>query len=247
LIDAPLVAALRGAARASRLLVACDYDGTLAPIVGDPAAAFPYGPAVDALADLARYAGVGSVIISGRSVDTLLGFVGTHADIELIGDHGVRLSGNDPVASRTVREITKELKGIADEFEGATVEPKPLGAAFHYRHVAQPEQAADAARTVGARFDARVLEGKKVVEIMVGHGDKGSAISHMRKRDDFERVVFFGDDVTDEDVFAILDLPDVGVKVGPGGTRATHRVGDPKQVAEALEILGSERRLRTGE
>ena len=247
MIDAPLVAALRRAARASRLLVACDYDGTLAPIVGDPSAAVPYDPAVDALADLARHAGVGSVIISGRSVDTLLGFVGARAGIELIGDHGARLVGTDPTAARTVGEVTKELEAIAEKFEGASVEPKPLGAAFHYRHVAQSEAAADAARTVGARDDVRVLEGKKVVEIMVGHGDKGSAISQVRTRNDYERVVFFGDDVTDEDVFAVLDLQDVGVKVGRGVTGATHRVGDPKEVAEALEILGSARRLLAGE
>jgi len=244
LIDPPLVAALRRAARASRLLVACDYDGTLAPIVGDPSAAVPHDPAVNALAELARYPDVGSVIISGRSVDTLLSFVGPRPGIELIGDHGARLSVSDPVASHTVGEVTRELTAVAGEFDGATVESKPLGAAFHYRHVTESEDAADAAREVGAKFGARVLEGKKVVEIMVGHGDKGSAISHVRERDAFDRVVFFGDDVTDEDVFAVLDSQDVGVKVGPGSTRAAYRVNDPRGVAEALELLGTERRSR---
>lgn len=222
--------------------MACDYDGTLAPIVGDPAAAVPYDPAVDALAGLAECTDVGSVIISGRSVNTLLGFVGMRPGLELIGDHGARLADSDPVASEVVVEVTRALTAVAAEFGGATVEPKPLGAAFHYRHVAESEDAADAARSVGAKFGARVLEGKKVVEIMVGHGDKGSAISHVRDRDAFDRVVFFGDDVTDEDVFAILSSHDVGVKVGPGVTRAGYRVDDPVAVAEALEVLGLERR-----
>lgn len=242
MIEPSLVAALRRAAQAPRLLVACDYDGTLAPIVGDPSAAVPYDPAVDALADLAQNADVGLVIISGRSVETLLGFVGTRPGVELIGDHGARLSASDPLAAEMVMDVTRALTAVAADFNGATVEPKPLGAAFHYRHVAESKYAADAARAVGAKFGARVLEGKKVVEVLVGHGDKGSAITHVRERDAFDRVVFFGDDVTDEDVFAILDSQDVGVKVGPGSTQASYRVNDPLGVAEALELLGKLRR-----
>lgn len=247
MIEPILVSALRRAAGSPRLLVACDYDGTLAPIVGDPSAALPYDPAVEALVGLADYADVGSVIISGRSVDTLVGFVGIRPGLQLIGDHGARPSASDPVASETVVEVTRALTAVAAEFNGATVEPKPLGAAFHYRQVPESRDAAEAARAVGAKFGARVLEGKKVVEIMVGHGDKGSAISRLRDRDSFDRVVFFGDDVTDEDVFATLNSQDVGVKVGPGLTRARYRVGDPVAVAEALEVLGSERRLRSEE
>lgn len=247
MIDPVLVAALQRAAGSSRLLVACDYDGTLAPIVGDPTAAVPYEPAVDALVDLSRLSDVGSVIISGRSVDALVGFVGTRPGLELIGDHGARLSASDPDASATVMEVTKALTVVAAQFDGAVVEPKPLGAALHYRHVTESGDAADAARAVGANFGARVLEGKQVVEIMVGHGDKGSAISRLRERDSYDRVVFFGDDVTDEDVFATLDSQDVGVKVGPGPTRAGYRVTDPVAVAEALGVLGSARRFRPQE
>ena len=245
MIERLLVTALREAARSRRLLVACDYDGTLAPIVGDPSAAVPHDPAVEALVGLAAYADVGSVIISGRSVDTLVGFVGIRPGLQLIGDHGAQLSVSDPAAAEMVAEVTKALTAVAAEFNGATVETKPLGAAFHYRHVTEAQSAAEAARAIGAKFGARVLEGKKVVEIMVGDGDKGSAIDLLRDRDSFDRVVFFGDDVTDEDVFAILDSHDVGVKVGPGETLARYRVSDPVGVAEALGVLGSERRLRS--
>ena len=44
-----LHAALAEAAEALILLVVCDYDGTLAPLVDDPAAASPDPAALDAL------------------------------------------------------------------------------------------------------------------------------------------------------------------------------------------------------
>lgn len=54
-------------------------------------------------------------------------------------------------------------------------------------------------------------------------------------------VVFFGDDVTDEDVFAVLRAGDIGVRVGPEYSLAQYRVGGPDGVAEALQLLLSER------
>jgi trehalose 6-phosphate phosphatase len=65
----------------------------------------------------------------------------------------------------------------------------------------------------------------------------------MRDRWSVDCVVFFGDDVTDEDVFSSLGNDDVGVKVGPGDTSAGYRVDSPAQVAEALALLLTERRV----
>src|SRR5258705_10632111 len=52
-IDEELRAAVRRIARTPQLLVACDYDGTLAPIVDDPTHAAPLPEAVAALRSLA--------------------------------------------------------------------------------------------------------------------------------------------------------------------------------------------------
>src|SRR5699024_5394109 len=49
-----LAAALRRAATAPTLLVACDYDGTLAPFVDDPTRAVPAPGAVEAVKRLAE-------------------------------------------------------------------------------------------------------------------------------------------------------------------------------------------------
>ena len=81
-----------------------------------------------------------------------------------------------------------------------------------------------------------------VVELLVGDGDKGTAVAALARRTHASHVVFLGDDTTDEDVFATLSSSDVGVKVGPGETRAEFRVQSPDEVAEVLERLLALRR-----
>lgn len=243
MINEELVDAFRRVACMPRLLVACDYDGTLSPIVNDPSAAVPHSPAVAALVELAELKDVGAAIISGRSRETLATFVKTPPSVVLVGDHGAWPSVVDSEAGQTVAAISETLSAVAADFDGAVVEPKSLGAAFHYRHVSDKDQASAAARAVATQFGARVIEGKQVVELVLGDGDKGGAIRQLQVRESYDCVVFFGDDVTDEDAFAVLGDDDVGVKVGDGPTLARYRVADPVEVGQALEILVAE--LRT--
>lgn len=240
MIDGALEDALRSAAGCSTLLVASDYDGVLSPIVDDPSAARSHVPAVEALAEIAECSGVHAVIISGRSHEVLEVLAGAPPSITLVGNHGAQAVDPDSTAMATA--IAEAVKDLADSFDGAVVEPKLLGAAFHYRHVKRPDVAAAAAREIGEGFGARIIEGKMVVEIVVGHGDKGSAIAHMREEWSADAVVFFGDDVTDESVFVTLGSNDVGIKVGSGPTAAHHRVTDPVGVAGALGLLLGELR-----
>ena len=238
--DGALEVALRSAAGRSPLLVASDYDGVLSPIVDDPSAAVSHGPAVEAMAGIGECAGVRAVIISGRSREVLELLSDAPSSVALVGNHGAMAVDADTVA--TAEAVAAALTDLARSFDGAVVEPKPLGAAFHYRHVAAPEDAASAARAIGERHGAQIIEGKMVVEVVVGHGDKGSAIDRMRTQWSADTVVFFGDDVTDESVFVTLGPHDIGVKVGPGATAARYRVADPVEVAAALEVLLGELR-----
>jgi trehalose-6-phosphatase len=50
-------------------------------------------------------------------------------------------------------------------------------------------------------------------------------------------VAFVGDDRTDEEVFAALGPTDLGVRVGPGDTAASHRLADPQAVLAFLRSL----------
>src|SRR5262249_3951526 len=54
-------------------------------------------------------------------------------------------------------------------------------------------------------------------------------------------TLMLGDDVTDEDAFALLSGPDVSVKAGPGETCAKYRVADTVEVARLLARLAEGR------
>jgi trehalose 6-phosphate phosphatase len=73
-----------------------DFDGTLAPIVDDPAAARPHAQAVDVLAELADRWGVVAVV-SGRPASFLAEHLAGSGSTEFLGLYGLeRLTGRCP-------------------------------------------------------------------------------------------------------------------------------------------------------
>ena len=221
------------------LLLATDYDGTLAPIVGDPAAAFPDPNATTALGELAALPDTHVAIMSGRARAELERLVGPLPGVRLIGGHGAEWDDLD--ATPEAGELASRLQNVADRFPGAVVEAKPTGAAFHYRQVDDDDGAlaAEAAIDAAGELAARVVHGKRVVELSTSNTDKGAALARLRKELAPDVTVFIGDDVTDEDAFLTLGPEDVAIKVGPGETAAAWRVADQSSVAGLLdEIVG---------
>ena len=250
----PLEDRLRGAAAAGVLLVASDYDGTLAPIVADPARAFADAPALRALVELGGLPDTRVALISGRSQAELARISGRPAGIELIGGHGAEFGpaiadGDGPDDDGALAAAVAALQVIADGFTGAEVESKPTGVAFHYRNV-DPARVAAALALVaeGLARNPRLIsrEGKKVVELSTSSVHKGDALARLRDESGAGVTVFFGDDVTDEDGFAALLASDVGIKVGAGETRAEFRLEAQAEVAAVLERLLGLRRDAMG-
>ncbi|GAB3184391.1 hypothetical protein GCM10027060_21320 [Nesterenkonia halophila] len=83
-----------------------------------------------------------------------------------------------------------------------------------------------------------------VVEVPVVHATKGEAIRTLRRRTGAAAVFFAGDDVTDEQGFAVLGDDDVGVKVGTGETRAGHRISAPSDLAGVLAAIAARAEAR---
>ncbi|NKW21571.1 trehalose-phosphatase, partial [Rhodococcus hoagii] len=80
--------ALSTVARTPRLLVASDYDGTMAPIVSDPEKAYPHAESVRALRALAGLAATTAAVISGRALKDLATLSRLPAEVQLVGSHG---------------------------------------------------------------------------------------------------------------------------------------------------------------
>ncbi len=236
-------------ARTPVLLVASDFDGTIAPIVDDPLLAEADRESVVALKALSQMPQTHVAIISGRALADLAPRTREIEEIHLVGSHGSEFEAGFvaplPVdVQEKLARLIEELQRIAGSDPGFIVEIKPAAAAFHYRKA--PDGAARAAVDAVMSGPATwpgvyVRSGKKVIELSVVETNKGMAIQRLRQRLGATAVLFMGDDVTDEDVFRTLAGPDIGVKVGPGETAAKHHIPDTLGVARLLATV-SERR-----
>ena len=245
---------LRRVVSAPVLLVASDFDGTLSPIVSDPSMAAPLEEATAALAALADLPATHVAVVSGRALADLGARAGMPSHVHLIGGHGAELAGwpdegLTPGQAARRQSILAALDAFAARASGFVVEPKPRSVAFHYRN-AEPAAADLAVREVrelaAGLGDVIVREGKMVVELAVTEGDKGAAIRRLARSIGADSIIYVGDDVTDEDAFAVLGGNDLGIKVGPGPTRAGQRVDDPAAVADLLRCILELRASRPG-
>ncbi|MFB1294573.1 trehalose-phosphatase [Mycobacterium sp. pW049] len=243
-----LLDALDSAAATPRLLVTSDFDGTLAPIVNDPADARPLPEAAAALIELAGLPATSAALISGRALRTLRELSSMPEAVHLVGSHGAEFEAGfaHQIDTALLQAITDGLDAIAADRPGVTVETKPASVALHVRNAspADAETALAAAWDAAPHWDAHVTTGKAVLEFAVVTTDKGEAVDILRGEKDATAVVFFGDDVTDEKAFVRLGESDIGVKVGPGDTAAAYRIDSPDDVAAALKYL-ADRRSRT--
>jgi trehalose 6-phosphate phosphatase len=245
LTDSELDSRLDALAQTPILLVACDYDGTVAPIVDDPMKAIPLRDTSVALRNLAEMPQTHVAVISGRALRDLAALSRLPAEIHLVGSHGTEFDIDFALAldadlHERQTSIVEGLEEIRRQTDGVILEKKPTSVAFHYRNVAE-----DAIDHVVARVEAlaeeigdlTVKHAKKVCELLLIPTDKGNALNIVRSQVGATAVIFLGDDVTDEDAFATLTGPDVGVKVGEGDSLAPHRVESPQEVARLLASL----------
>ena len=241
-LEGALTAALDELCARRPLLLASDYDGVLARLRDDPAAAVPEPGIGDLLTRLAGVDGVTVALVSGRGVDDLRQTSGFTGPFRWVGSHGAEFDG--PLTGElAVRrdELVAALAPLVDGVPGARLEVKPASAAVHVRTVADRDAARrlleESAAGPGSSPDLTAKPGKDVLELAVTDADKGSALVRLRDELHASGVFYFGDDVTDEDAFRALGHEDVTVKVGPGETVARQRVPDLAGVRAVLERL----------
>ncbi len=236
---------------ARRVALFLDFDGTLAPLVPDPAGARMDEAVRQALAAIASGDRSVVTIISGRGLDHLRERVGL-PDLIYAGNHGLEIEGRglsflEPAAAAArgeLRAVTQRLEPALRTIPGAFVEYKVLTTSVHYRNVA----AEDRGRVERAVLEAvapaagllRLGTGKMLWEILPKTDwNKGAAVRWILDRVGGDGMVsiYFGDDRTDEDAFRAL--PDgLTFKVGCAErTDARYRVSGPAAVEEFLEWL----------
>jgi trehalose-phosphatase len=250
MIAAGLDPAVRGAvariARVPRLLVACDYDGTLAPLVDDPAYAMPLPEAASAIRALASLPQTTVAVISGRALRDLAALSRMPSEVQLVGSHGsefdVGFVGRiQPEVAELRTRLGRAVHELARDHPGVRLEQKPASVAVHTRG-ARPDDIAgmlDRVRSGPAAWPGvHVTTGKDVVELSVFAADKGSAMDELRTQHSASAVIFLGDDATDETAFRRLQGPDLGIKIGQGDeTAANFSVPDAEAGVRVLAWL----------
>ena len=239
-----------GAARALFL----DLDGTLAPIVRIPESAAVPASALHAIRDLTA-AGWRITIVSGRPLRHARKMAPVEG-IAVFGSHGLESGRGGPVlrteeTSAAIRKL-KALAGPAARlvagFEGAMLETKPAGVAFHDRRI--PPRLLSAWRRGLREFlrardlsGVELLRGKRVLELRPAGIGKGSVVRALMPQGAGGRpdasLVAMGDDTTDEEMFEALAGRGLGVRVGrpKQTTLASRRLASPAAVAEFLERI----------
>jgi trehalose 6-phosphate phosphatase len=203
-----LVAPLVRLARSGSLLVATDFDGTLARVVRNPRGARPLPEAARALSALAQRTPV--AVISGRDLANL--FVQCPLPgVLLLGSYGLepwREAGTSPIPlppsnpSDRLKRIAAQVQAATEDLPGVEVEIKTLGVAVHYRNVSDRHAAGLELRglvaSIARRQDLELLRGRFVLELRDRHaGDKGTALVQLLDRISPRGCVYAGDDLGD--------------------------------------------------
>jgi trehalose 6-phosphate phosphatase len=219
-------------ASGDRLLVALDFDGTLSPIVPDPAAAVIHAEAPEVLAALARQVRVVAVV-TGRPARQVLALgrleevaanLGAGHELVVLGQYGNERWSSatgrvvSPPPPAEVADLLAELPTLLREADAADawIEEKGLAVAVHTRRTADPAAAFDRllpVLTKAAQARGLLVEpGRYVVEVRAPGMDKGVALRRLVEEYDARGVVFVGDDLGDVPAFeTAADLRSAGL------------------------------------
>ena len=215
---------LRRLARSSALY-AFDFDGTLAPIVADPALARAADRVTRPLAQLARLVPV--AVLSGRAQRDLIERLPCEIAY-LVGNHGNEGLPEQRDAGR-LAEICRlwrtslELRLQAPGGQGVRLEDKGRSLSLHYRSAADPAAASSFLRALARALTPQptVIDGKMVLNLLPpGAMTKFEALQALVQHEGVGQVLFVGDDDTDEIAFERAPPHWMTVRIDPTGTTA---------------------------
>ena len=243
-------------ARAGRLRLFLDYDGTLAGFAPTPDHVHSSPEIVDLVAGLAERPGIRVAIISGRRLSHIEALVPVPG-ILLAGTYGVEL--RTPAGKRIDRAEYGDIRPVLDrikprwldllgERHGFFLEDKGWALALHARFAEDDEAEAvlNDARSVAIELmgsdSFRLLGGHRFLEIGPKVADKGKAVAYLLDRHPWPGAlpVYLGDDDKDEEAFGIVKARGgiaILVAARPRKTGADYRLESPQAARLWLGML----------
>jgi trehalose 6-phosphate phosphatase len=219
-----------------------DVDGTLIDIAPTPQSVWVPDSLRQDLKRLGRLTGGATALVSGRPLRDLDRLFGS-LELDLVGGHGAEIrlwrdgaaeERHAPVLPHWLRQ---ECIKLAERNPNILLEDKGYSIAIHYRLA--PELEGPICNAVAAMLATipaggiEALHGKAVLEIKHQGIDKGQGIRTLMAHLPFagRRPIFVGDDVTDEDAFAVMpEFDGIALSVGRSVKGADRRFETPAEV-----------------
>ncbi|MEO8378217.1 MAG: trehalose-phosphatase [Acidobacteriota bacterium] len=185
------------------VLLATDFDGTIAPIVTIPEEACIHPLAARLLEHCSALPEIAVAVISGRDVDDVRRRIGGVRAI-VAGSHGLECVAPDGTVLWTEERRCPELPPSLTRdalHADLRIERKKYSFALHSRDVAgDPQQMKRVIAAVTSWADEHnldVIGGREVTEVRVRGGGKRAALRTIAARYEPRGMVYAGDDITD--------------------------------------------------
>ena len=234
-------------------LVLLDFDGTLAPIVPTPDAAYLDEETRQILKIFNRSPHHHLAIISGRPLKELTSLIRLR-NIIYAGNHGLEVKGQGlslPPRAKKARRMKRSIKLLAQKFktafgsyEGAWVEDKNFTLSLHFRGLLPDQrllfnELIEFFKEKYKRYPVTWTKGKKVWEIRPKlYWSKGDTVLYLLKRFPDAFPVVIGDDRSDEDMFKEVRRRGITIRVGRlKGSQAEYYLKSPYDVKRFLKKL----------
>ncbi len=232
------------------LAVFLDFDGTLASIASHPSLVKIGDGMREALERCSTRDDTDLAIVSGRGLSDVRRMVENDRFV-YAGNHGLEIEGpgiddyrHPDIAHYEERAVDLVAALERVDADGAWVEAKGASLTFHFREVEAEEHdvLVEGVRATIREAGFQARDALCAVEARPPIGwDKGHAVLHVLRTkygpgwSESVRVIYVGDDETDEDAFRSLHGLGMTFRVGPATrpTRARRRLSD----VEAVETL----------
>ncbi len=224
-----------------------DFDGTLVEVANHPDLVQIAPATKHALAQLFSALGGAVAVITGRDISDVDRYL-TPLFLPIAGVHGLNRRSIDGSVHGTIVDdhaflaLNEQLEQFVNGHKGLLFERKSGSVALHYRARPELEQQCFYAmgQAVHSMDGVHVLRGKMVIEAKADSSNKGGAVNDFLAEPPFAgRIPFFaGDDVTDEDAFAVVNARQgISVKIGPGPSLAHYYTGSTLEFVNWLQAL----------
>lgn len=232
--------------KTKKRIIFLDYDGTLVNFKSNIDQASPDKELYNIINKLAEDPANQLVLISGRKHENLDDWFKDN-DIYLIAEHGSwfkqpgtswhKISG---LSDQWKNDIYPILETYVDRTPGSFIEEKTYSLVWHYRKAQaglgelRANELMNNLKYLASDKGLQLLPGDKVLEVKNMDINKGKAALTLTEGRDYDFIIAFGDDYTDEDIFKALPESAITIKVGSNLSAAKFYLRNPFEVRKLL-------------